>query len=310
MMCVCCSRASERCSSWSSEMTFRTTSRSASAGSAARYVLPEAPRPSSASSRNGPRSSPTSGSIGRDGHRPQHPVAAEQDLELVLPAREPADDLGGRRRPRPTRGGGRPPRRSAGRRPRRRGRGGGRGSRRRRRARRATRRRPSPSTSRETHDSSGRRSGSLGAGDARPVETSAGPSGRRGMGQSPSSSTRRAASDGSARDGQPPGQLVEDPANAPLVQSGPPGDLGVGQPLPLEDQDLAVGRRAFVEHPLPELVLLGDLAGPRLLGAGQVRPRPGRAAAPARSRDGAAGGGRSAGSAPLSSGRRGGASGR
>ena len=58
MMCVCRSRARERCSSWSSEITFNTTSRSKSAGSAARYVLPDAPWPSSAKSRNGPKVSP------------------------------------------------------------------------------------------------------------------------------------------------------------------------------------------------------------------------------------------------------------
>src|SRR5208283_1966945 len=51
-------------------MIFKTTSRSASAGSTARYVLPEAPWPSSESRRNGPSCSPTSGkSVARErGH--------------------------------------------------------------------------------------------------------------------------------------------------------------------------------------------------------------------------------------------------
>lgn len=70
IMCVCWNRANERCSSWSPGMIFKTTSRSASAGSTARYVLPEAPWPSSERRRNGPSCSPTSGkSVARErGH--------------------------------------------------------------------------------------------------------------------------------------------------------------------------------------------------------------------------------------------------
>ena len=124
------------------------------------------------------------------------------------------------------------------------------------------------STSRETHDSSvagRRRSELLAASWDRPADVrgTGGPGGRHA-----SVPFILAARPGMRtippRDRHPPRQLVEDPPDAPLVQPGPPGDLGVGQPLPLEDQDLAMAGRAFLEHPLPQLVLLGDLAGPRL----------------------------------------------
>ena len=48
------------------------------------------------------------------------------------------------------------------------------------------------------------------------------------------------------------------------------GDFRKRQPLPLEAENLAVSRRAFLQHELPELVTLGDLAGTRLIGVGQL----------------------------------------
>ena len=85
------------------------------AGLGARYVLPEAPRPSSARRWNGPRSSPTSGRIAaRASGRNMRSQPAETR------ARRSTGETGSRprpwRRPRPRRGGGRFPRRSAGRR--------------------------------------------------------------------------------------------------------------------------------------------------------------------------------------------------
>src|SRR5206468_277454 len=61
--------------------------------------------------------------------------------------------------------------------------------------------------------------------------------------------------------GEPTGELGEDAADGPRVESGPGGDLGVGQALALHPEQLAVRRRAEVEHPPPELLGLLDLAG-------------------------------------------------
>src|SRR5262245_2862970 len=71
----------------------------------------------------------------------------------------------------------------------------------------------------------------------------------------------RGSGDRPPGDGQAPRQVVEDPADAPLVEAGAGGDLRELHPLALEAKDLAVLRRALLEHPLPELAALGDLAG-------------------------------------------------
>ena len=73
-----------------------------------------------------------------------------------------------------------------------------------------------------------------------------------------------------SRNGQPSRQVIEDAPDASLVQTRPRGDLGQRKSLPLQLQDLAVARRALFQHPLPEFVPLGDLAGPRLDRPGAV----------------------------------------
>ena len=54
-MFMCCSRARVRCSSCPQVVTFRTTGRAAREFCKARKIRPDAPRPSSATSRNPPR---------------------------------------------------------------------------------------------------------------------------------------------------------------------------------------------------------------------------------------------------------------
>src|SRR4051794_17978921 len=66
-----------------------------------------------------------------------------------------------------------------------------------------------------------------------------------------SAGPRRRPPTGVAGRGQPPRQLVEDPPDAPLVQPDPRRDLGDGQALPPQPQQLAMGRRAVLEHALP-----------------------------------------------------------
>src|SRR4051794_20920528 len=68
-----------------------------------------------------------------------------------------------------------------------------------------------------------------------------------------------------ARGGQPPRQVVEDAADAALVQTGPGRDLREQEALTLELEQLAMGRRAEVHQELPELVGLHDLARSRLI---------------------------------------------
>ena len=92
-ICVCCNRASQRCSSWSLGMTLRTTGRPASAVRSPGRSSRTAPRPSSASKWNGPRGLPTSGKVGARGEGPEHAVAAQKQLQLLLPLGEPADHL-------------------------------------------------------------------------------------------------------------------------------------------------------------------------------------------------------------------------
>src|SRR5271157_3218626 len=90
IMCVCWNRANERCSSWSPGMIFKTTSRSASAGSTARYVFP------------GLRISPkwtelltNFGEIRSPGKGPQQAITAKQQFEFSFPLGEPGRDLSG-----------------------------------------------------------------------------------------------------------------------------------------------------------------------------------------------------------------------
>jgi len=47
------------------------------------------------------------------------------------------------------------------------------------------------------------------------------------------------------------------------------GDFRKRKTLPLQSQNLAVSRRAFLQHKLPKLVALSDLARPRLTDVGQ-----------------------------------------
>ena len=54
------------------------------------------------------------------------------------------------------------------------------------------------------------------------------------------------------------------------MQARPGGDLSQQKALPLQDQDLAVGGGALVPHLLPQLILLRDLTGARLLGVRQL----------------------------------------
>ena len=93
-MFMCCSRASDRCSSRPRGVTFRTTGRSASAGWEARKTRPDAPRPSSASEPE-PRQDLADFREG-GGAAPgcSMQLAIEQDLQLVPPAREPPRHLG------------------------------------------------------------------------------------------------------------------------------------------------------------------------------------------------------------------------
>src|SRR5512135_2107676 len=67
------------------------------------------------------------------------------------------------------------------------------------------------------------------------------------------------------RGGQPPRQDVEDAADAALMQPGPGRDLREREALPLELEQLAMGRGAKVHQHLPQLVGLRDLAGSRLI---------------------------------------------
>ena len=77
-------------------MTLRTTSRSASAGSAARYVFPEAPAAELGHQPERPEVFADFRENRDPGKRPQQAVAAQEDLELIFPMGEPADDLGSR----------------------------------------------------------------------------------------------------------------------------------------------------------------------------------------------------------------------
>ena len=93
-MFMCCSRASERCSSRPRGVTFSTTGRSPSEGCAARKTRPAAPRPSSASSRK-PASDlphPREDDAGRG--RFHEALAIQEHRQLVAPSREPPRDLG------------------------------------------------------------------------------------------------------------------------------------------------------------------------------------------------------------------------
>ena len=47
----------------------------------------------------------------------------------------------------------------------------------------------------------------------------------------------------------------------------------LGSPCALQDQDLPVGGRAFLQHPLPQLALLSDLARAGLIGLSEVLRR-------------------------------------
>src|SRR5208282_2630193 len=71
-------------------------------------------------------------------------------------------------------------------------------------------------------------------------------------------------------DGQPSSQVVEDSPDASLVKTRASGDFCKRKTLPLQAQNLAVSRRAFLQHKLPKLVTLSDLARPRLTGVGQL----------------------------------------
>ena len=70
--------------------------------------------------------------------------------------------------------------------------------------------------------------------------------------------------------GQATGHVVEDPPNAPFVQTrhGPRSPRAGGPGA--FPQDVVVPRRADRQHPLPELLTLGDLARPRLIRTGQI----------------------------------------
>src|SRR5262245_45495822 len=72
-------------------------------------------------------------------------------------------------------------------------------------------------------------------------------------------------------DGQPPRQVVEDPADAALVQPRPGGDLGEREALSLELEQVPMRRRTEVLQQHPELIGLRDLAGSRLIRGGQPR---------------------------------------
>ena len=61
-----------------------------------------------------------------------------------------------------------------------------------------------------------------------------------------------------------PGELPQDPAYAPLVQSGAARDLHEGETLALQFQNIVVRRGAKREHLLPEFVRRGRFAGTRL----------------------------------------------
>ena len=217
---MCCRRARLRCSSWPRGVIFRTISRWASESWLARNVRPIAPRPISARSRKSPSSSPTSGKSGAGRVRRarlQSSSSASWERHWGI--------VGGTRprpRPRPLPGGGKPPRRRAGPRPR-------------------------PEVGEAARNSSAR-------GRSPRSQAAASSLGRAGCGHVRSGQVGRGRLERPLRPGRSPGigahrvdlsgpvatarprrrpvrQVVQDAADAALVQAGPRGDLGQGKPL-------------------------------------------------------------------------------
>jgi hypothetical protein len=71
-------------------------------------------------------------------------------------------------------------------------------------------------------------------------------------------------------EGDLPGQSAEDAADAALGHPGACGNLPQGEALAPEAQEFLVGGRAQGQHPGPQLLGLGHLAGAGLVQRGQV----------------------------------------
>src|SRR4051812_34852221 len=68
-------------------------------------------------------------------------------------------------------------------------------------------------------------------------------------------------------------EVVEDAADAPLVEPGPGCNLAYPETVPPQPDDLVVSRRAGPEDAFPELSALGLLTGPGLLRVRQASRR-------------------------------------